>query len=403
FKFLTYDSNYDTNKFQLNAIKLDITDFFSTTTTFPFYNTSQSFSSVDFYDNFLNDFHEFKIRIITEKETQQDAGIEVNLAIGDFKTYVQAKTDYLNYDEFESNGIQGRHISDKISLTSDGVELTGFSGFNIKETHTSQKFYDNFWKNEWILLGAQQGTMTISRDIIQDTKVSAANPNMNYDGQDLRVSTSPEYETYIELDQINYLIFGDTDTYELKVDIGNQPWDYTGLSSNFAAQDGFPRSIRFHDGYWWMVGSSTDKVYKYTDTWTYTGLSYDVSGQDTIPKSIYFQDGYWWMLGARYDTVYKYTDTWTYTGLSYSVSSQSTVPTSIYFQDGYWWMLGFFNTVYKYTDTWTYTGLSYDVSGQDTIPESIAFQDGYWWMVGLYNKKVFKYTDTWTYTGLSYD
>ena len=91
-KFLYYNkNNFMSNKFQFNNIILNLSNFWTTTTNFPapvsldppfnIYYTEE-----EFFEAFLNNNQEFKIRFITEKESinQQEA----SLCIGDFKTYV---------------------------------------------------------------------------------------------------------------------------------------------------------------------------------------------------------------------------------------------------------------------------------------------------------------------------
>ncbi|NVM54331.1 MAG: DUF2341 domain-containing protein, partial [Candidatus Helarchaeota archaeon] len=198
FKFLTYDATEDANKFQLDNLLIDVNNFYTTTTTFPSYKSTQSFTSADFYDDFLNDLHEFKIRIITEKESEQASGEKAYLCIGDLNTYVHTNTSYLNYDEFESNAIQGHHISDKLLFTDEGIKLYGFSGFNIKEPPKTLKFRDNFESTLWNLLGASQNTITFKEDIVQDSVVRDLFPDTNYNGQDLcSYSIANVYTYYI--------------------------------------------------------------------------------------------------------------------------------------------------------------------------------------------------------------
>ncbi|KKM02661.1 hypothetical protein LCGC14_1782200, partial [marine sediment metagenome] len=289
-------------------------------------------------------------------------------------------------------------------------ELAGFSGFNVKSTQTSQKFFESFWKNEWTLLGTQQDTITVTQDIKQDTKVGAPNPNTNYYGQDLSISKIPEYETYIEIEQSNYLTYGDNDKYELKVDLNNQiydeePWDYTGVSYGLGGPPNPVREdIHFYNGYWWLLDRDEGKVYKYNSGWSYTGASYDVSNQESYPSDIHFYNGYWWMVGLTADLVYKYNSDWSYTGTSYPIGDQNWYDRSIFFANSYWWVLERgTNVVYKYNSDWSYTGTSYPLGSQDTKPSGIYFHNGYWYMVGMTTDKVYKYNSDWSYTGTSYD
>ncbi|GAG75987.1 unnamed protein product [marine sediment metagenome] len=48
------------------------------------------------------------------------------------------------YKYFESNAIDGQHVSDNIDFTEDGLILKEYSGFNTREPPATIKFRDNF-------------------------------------------------------------------------------------------------------------------------------------------------------------------------------------------------------------------------------------------------------------------
>lgn len=81
-----------------------------------------------------------------------------------------------------------------------------------------------------------------------------------------------------------------------------------------------------------------DTIRKCYDNWTHTGESYSVGAQETFPKSIFYHDGYWWVTGQSSYAVHKYFNNWTFTGESNSVSAEGS-PSDIYYKNGNWWML----------------------------------------------------------------
>ena len=86
--FYTYNDGYFSNKFQIKNIIVDPNAFYTSTTSFPQYSSGQSFSSANFYADFVNDLNEIKIRILTEKESIQTSDSIPYLCIGDFNCYV---------------------------------------------------------------------------------------------------------------------------------------------------------------------------------------------------------------------------------------------------------------------------------------------------------------------------
>jgi hypothetical protein len=191
-KTLFYDKQYNlhldeinTNKFQLQNLVIDPSNFYTSSETFPDYKTTEGFSKytleTDFYDYFVNDLHEIKIQIITERETAQSDTDDAHLCVGSFNTYALTTTNYLNYDDFESNMINGEHISDKIVLTSNGAQLYGYSGFNVKDTPQTVKFKDNFLTSTWNLEGVSQSSMDFQKSLEADAYVRSLHPDENYD------------------------------------------------------------------------------------------------------------------------------------------------------------------------------------------------------------------------------
>ncbi|MHA2365737.1 MAG: LamG-like jellyroll fold domain-containing protein, partial [Candidatus Hodarchaeales archaeon] len=94
-KFLITDLSYNSNKFQLENIIINPREFFTSSTDFPSPDTSFSFEHRytlnNFTANFLNSNHEFKLRLVTEKEPiNSDSSF---LCIGDLNTYIHTESN----------------------------------------------------------------------------------------------------------------------------------------------------------------------------------------------------------------------------------------------------------------------------------------------------------------------
>jgi len=100
-KVLFYDDLFNANRFQLNSIKINPHEFYTTgSNNFPAPTSQTQFTERDFFREFVNSEQEFKVRIITTKESDLP---DEYLCIGDFKTYAQLSSNYLNYDNFENS------------------------------------------------------------------------------------------------------------------------------------------------------------------------------------------------------------------------------------------------------------------------------------------------------------
>ncbi|KKN31217.1 hypothetical protein LCGC14_0826180, partial [marine sediment metagenome] len=194
-KLLFYDASYNTNSFQFDNIIIDPDNFYTSSTTFPELNPSTQFENVnpytsnpytsdDFYDFFINDNDEIRFELITEKEVANPS--DAYLTIGDFKTYVHTDSNYLNYEDFDSNMLSThpmQHISDKIDLTASGLELMGESGFNIKNLQTLPIFSETFDDSQgspWLLDNVPEELIYITSLPADDSWVDDLHPGTNY-------------------------------------------------------------------------------------------------------------------------------------------------------------------------------------------------------------------------------
>ena len=81
---------------------------------------------------------------------------------------------------------------------------------------------------------------------------------------------------------------------------------HLGTSFSVASQESNPSGIVWNGTHFWVVGITTDAVYKYTSAGVYTGTSFSVGGQDTTPEDITWDGTNFRVLGRSTDTVYSY-------------------------------------------------------------------------------------------------
>jgi hypothetical protein len=74
------------------------------------------------------------------------------------------------------------------------------------------------------------------------------------------------------------------------------------------SQDTTPQGITWDGTHFWVVGVTTDAVYKYTSAGVYTGTSFSVASQETFPSGITWDGTHFWVVGDATDKVYKYGD-----------------------------------------------------------------------------------------------
>ncbi|KKN47283.1 hypothetical protein LCGC14_0664460, partial [marine sediment metagenome] len=199
-KVLFYDTSFNSNKFQFDNLIIDPDNFYTSLTPFPEYDSSTIFSlhsSNDFYDNYLNDGQELTLQLLVEKEGTNPSN--AHLCIGDFKTYVHTDSNYLNYEDFDSNSILTlpmQHVSDAIDLTSTGLELKGESGFNLKQEFESIPiFHETFEGSSWIL-DSSGDTIYINNIPTDDANVHRNSQGGNWGDGDSSVISVRSYDDW---------------------------------------------------------------------------------------------------------------------------------------------------------------------------------------------------------------
>jgi len=191
-----------------------------------------------------------------------------------------------------------------------------------------------------------------------------------------------------------------TNAYVYEYDLGTN-WSlasvtYNSVSKDVSAQESIPTGLFFRSNgeEMYVVGGSTDRVYKYTiptvNAWDVSSASYtnpttnyfSVSAKASSPEGLFFKpDGLkMYVIGSTSDSVHEYTlsSAWDVTSASFtaskSVSGQDGDPKGVFFKpDGSkMYIVGnATDTIYEYT-----LGTNWDVSSANYAPNNISISVG---------------------------
>ena len=173
-----------------------------------------------------------------------------------------------------------------------------------------------------------------------------------------------------------------------------------GVTFNVTSQDTSPTGIAWDGTYFWVVGLTNYRVYKYNSAGVYQNVSFYVGSQTGSPLGITWDGTHLWLIGGT--NVWKYNSSGTYQNVSFSTSSQG------YMQDITWdgthfWAVAYSgDAVYKYTASGTYTGVSFSVAGQETEPLGIEWDGTHFWVGGNITDRVYKYNASGVYQNQSF-
>ena len=135
---------------------------------------------------------------------------------------------------------------------------------------------------------------------------------------------------------------------------------YTNYSFDCTSEDNDVRGIASDGEYFWVVGYTSNKVYKYTLGGVYTGTDVAIA-EDTKPECLCWDGTNFWLLGGNNLEVYKYDTDFVYQTVSFSVS-EDVWCTGICWDGTYFYMTGLQNhKIYQYTSAGVYTTENWDM------------------------------------------
>ncbi|MBR9677413.1 PGF-pre-PGF domain-containing protein [Candidatus Woesearchaeota archaeon] len=167
-----------------------------------------------------------------------------------------------------------------------------------------------------------------------------------------------------------------------------------------------PHGIDYANGFYWIVDSELQEVFKFNTDKTYTGTSFDtnISG-NSLPLDITYANGYFWITDTLSDEVYRYDDNGTYTATSFdTAASGNTNPRGITFDGTYFYIVDESDSaVYKYTEAGSYAG-NFSTSGSgNTDPRGIEYAFGNLFVTDGEGTEIYNYTVDGNYNGIHYD
>ena len=171
-----------------------------------------------------------------------------------------------------------------------------------------------------------------------------------------------------------------------------------GVTFNVTSEDTSPTGIAWDGTYFWVVGDTNNRVYKYNSAGVYQNYSFYTGSQTGSPVGITWDGTYFWLIGGI--NIYKYNSSGTYQNVSFS--------TNQFMQDITWdgthlWLVSYNgDAVYKYTTSGTYTGVSFSVAGQETEPLGLEWDGTHFWVGGNITDRVYKYNASGVYQNQSF-
>jgi len=176
-------------------------------------------------------------------------------------------------------------------------------------------------------------------------------------------------------------------------------------TSNFsvAAQDTNPNGITWDGTYYWVVGQTTYRVYKYNAAGVYQSVSFSVSAQETNLKDIVWDGTYFWVIGSASDAVYKYNAAGVYQSVTWSVSAQTSNPYGITWDGTYFWVSDVSGNIYKYNSAGVYQSVTFSTYTEDSANgKGITWDGTHLWTVGTTNDKAYQYNTSGVYQNESF-
>ena len=178
---------------------------------------------------------------------------------------------------------------------------------------------------------------------------------------------------------------------------------YTGISFSVNSEDTSPYGIVFDGTYFWIIGNSNDRCYKYNNSGIYQSVNFNIVDQDNDPFGIEWDGTYFWIIGYQGTVAMKYNSAGIWQS-EVDISTEDTVPIGITWDGTYFWMVGSNNAaVFKYDSNFLYQNESFSVSSEELNPIGIAWDGTYFWIVGQENDTLYQYTSAGVYTGVSFD
>ena len=164
--------------------------------------------------------------------------------------------------------------------------------------------------------------------------------------------------------------------------------------SSFALHSGNkdPIGIAYGDNAFWVADDDTDdRLYKYSTNWDYQSR-FNLTGGNDDPRGIVYTGTDLWVADTHGDKVYTYSTAGDYQS-SFDLHSANEDPYGIALGKGSYWVADddTDDKVYKYSITGNYQS-SFDLHSDNTATRGVAYYDNAFWVVDWHDDKVYWYS-----------
>tara|TARA_R110000744_G_scaffold141185_2_gene252559 strand:- start:290 stop:1162 length:873 start_codon:yes stop_codon:yes gene_type:complete len=177
-----------------------------------------------------------------------------------------------------------------------------------------------------------------------------------------------------------------------------------GLSFSVATQSPNPTGMTWDGSYFWVTGSGTGWINKYSASGVYQGVRFNVSAQmGTNIADLTWDGSAFWVLSPVYDIALKYNASGVYQNTQFSVANAYT-PSGITWDGTYFYVINNASgyDVYKFNASGVSQGVAFSVAAQTTNPSSITWDGTSFWVLSDYSNEVLKYNSSGVYQNVSF-
>ena len=152
-----------------------------------------------------------------------------------------------------------------------------------------------------------------------------------------------------------------------------------------------PRDGCWDGTYFWIVGSTNKRVYKYNSAGVYQSTNFDVSSECGSPRSVCWDGTYFWVLDSDDRAFYKYNSAGVYQSASITTLQAGFNQRGITWDGTYFWVSGDSDdSLNKYDSSGTFIE-TIDISTETISTQGICWDGTFLWVVGENPEYLFKY------------
>ena len=165
-----------------------------------------------------------------------------------------------------------------------------------------------------------------------------------------------------------------------------------GTEVSVAGQDTNPRSLTSDGTHVWMLGTSTNRLYKYTTALVYTGTSFSTSVSQNVAEGVTWNGSAFVVIQSNGDA-FRYSAAGVFIGFFFAAGAQAALVTDIFYLSGIYWVVSRGNRrLYRYNSSGVYQSFSFSTSSQTSLPTGVTYAAPYYWVTAGNTGNVFAYS-----------